>query len=143
MMIMRRQVYQHLTAALGDAEREAIQLMLDSFKRPDFRKGVVSFLEKRPPLAPLSQPRDEAGTDRASGGDVRYSGVRHISGSWRVRVGGIQVVTAKTLFRSINLPPPRIRRRGAAGSSLVNLGGRVKASHADLLLPLTGAGDVV
>jgi enoyl-CoA hydratase/carnithine racemase len=23
--------------------------MLESFKRPDFREGVVSFLEKRPP----------------------------------------------------------------------------------------------
>jgi enoyl-CoA hydratase/carnithine racemase len=49
MMIMKRQVYQHLTADLGTAEREAVGLMLESFKRPDFREGVVSFLEKRPP----------------------------------------------------------------------------------------------
>ena len=34
------------------AEKEAIALMLDSFKRPDFREGVVSFLEKRPPRFP-------------------------------------------------------------------------------------------
>ncbi len=49
MAIMKRQVYQHWTAELVDAEREAVQLMLQSFKRPDFREGVVSFMEKRPP----------------------------------------------------------------------------------------------
>jgi enoyl-CoA hydratase/carnithine racemase len=49
MAIMKRQVYQQLTASLGPAEKEAIQLMLESFGRPDFREGVMSFLEKRPP----------------------------------------------------------------------------------------------
>jgi enoyl-CoA hydratase/carnithine racemase len=47
--IMKRQVYQHLTESLGHAEREAIQLMVESFDRPDFREGVLSFLEKRSP----------------------------------------------------------------------------------------------
>jgi len=47
--IMKRQVYQHLTESLGHAEREAVQLMLESFDRPDFREGVTSFVEKRPP----------------------------------------------------------------------------------------------
>jgi enoyl-CoA hydratase/carnithine racemase len=49
MRIMKRQVYQHLTESLGAAEKEAIQLMRESFDRPDFREGVMSFLEKRPP----------------------------------------------------------------------------------------------
>jgi enoyl-CoA hydratase/carnithine racemase len=49
MAIMKRQVYQQLAARLGPSEREAVQLMLESFKRPDFREGVASFLEKRPP----------------------------------------------------------------------------------------------
>lgn len=47
--VMKRQVYQHWTSELGPAEREAVRLMVESFQRPDFREGVVSFLEKRPP----------------------------------------------------------------------------------------------
>jgi enoyl-CoA hydratase/carnithine racemase len=47
--IMKRQVYQHLTESLGVAEKEAVRLMIESFDRPDFREGVMSFLEKRPP----------------------------------------------------------------------------------------------
>jgi enoyl-CoA hydratase/carnithine racemase len=49
MAIMKRQVYQHLGGCLGPAEREAVQLMLESFDRPDQREGVMSFLEKRSP----------------------------------------------------------------------------------------------
>ena len=49
MAVMKRQVYQQLHAALGPSEREAVALMLESFKRPDFREGVGSFLEKRLP----------------------------------------------------------------------------------------------
>jgi enoyl-CoA hydratase/carnithine racemase len=49
MQIMKRQVYQHLTDTLGNAERESIRLMIESFDRPDFKEGVMSFLEKRSP----------------------------------------------------------------------------------------------
>jgi enoyl-CoA hydratase/carnithine racemase len=47
--IMKRQVYEQLTTSLGPAEREAQRLMVESFGRPDFKEGVRSFLEKRPP----------------------------------------------------------------------------------------------
>lgn len=47
--IMKRQVYQQLTRELGPSEQEAFRLMVESFARPDFKEGVVSFLEKRPP----------------------------------------------------------------------------------------------
>jgi enoyl-CoA hydratase/carnithine racemase len=47
--IMKRQVYQNLTDSLGQAEKESIRLMIESFDRPDFREGVRSFLEKRAP----------------------------------------------------------------------------------------------
>lgn len=49
MAIMKRQVYQQMHAGLLAAEREARQLMLDSFGRPDFREGVRSFTDRRPP----------------------------------------------------------------------------------------------
>jgi enoyl-CoA hydratase/carnithine racemase len=47
--IMKRQVYQQLHAGLLGAEQEAYHLMLESFGRPDFREGVNSYLERRPP----------------------------------------------------------------------------------------------
>jgi enoyl-CoA hydratase/carnithine racemase len=47
--IIKRQVYEQSHRGLGPAEREAQRLMLESFGRPDFREGVTSFLEKRPP----------------------------------------------------------------------------------------------
>lgn len=49
MAIMKRQVYQQLHAGLFAAEREARGLMVESFGRPDFREGVRSYLERRPP----------------------------------------------------------------------------------------------
>lgn len=50
MAIMKRQVYQQLHAGMLEAERAARQLMVESFGRPDFREGVNSFVERRPPV---------------------------------------------------------------------------------------------
>ena len=52
MAVMKRQVYQDLSERLGPAEKKAVKLMFESFERPDFREGVKSFLEKRPPKFP-------------------------------------------------------------------------------------------
>jgi enoyl-CoA hydratase/carnithine racemase len=49
MAIMKRQVYTNLTKDLGHAMSEAIALMVESFSRKDFREGVQSYLDKRPP----------------------------------------------------------------------------------------------
>lgn len=49
MAVMKREVYEHLTRTLGEAQDDAFRLMGESFGRPDFREGVRSFLEKRPP----------------------------------------------------------------------------------------------
>jgi enoyl-CoA hydratase/carnithine racemase len=50
MAIMKRQVYQQLHAGMAEAERQARLLMAESFGRPDFREGVTSFVERRPPV---------------------------------------------------------------------------------------------
>lgn len=49
MATMKRQVYQDLSERLGPAEKESVRLMFETFAQPDFREGVTSFLEKRPP----------------------------------------------------------------------------------------------
>lgn len=49
LMLMKQQVYRHLNMQLGEAMQETNQLMAESLKRPDFKEGVRSFMEKRPP----------------------------------------------------------------------------------------------
>ncbi len=52
MAVMKRQVWQRLEAELDPSLRESIELMAESFDRPDFKEGVQSFLERRPPRFP-------------------------------------------------------------------------------------------
>ncbi len=47
--IIKAQVYRHLNMELGEAMKETNTWMAQSLKREDFREGVRSFLEKRPP----------------------------------------------------------------------------------------------
>lgn len=47
--IIKRQVWDSLMTDLGPSVDIAIQEMMDSFGTDDFREGVSSFLEKRPP----------------------------------------------------------------------------------------------
>lgn len=49
MAVMKQQVYTHPQMPLEDALDESIRLMEASLRRPDFREGVASFVEKRPP----------------------------------------------------------------------------------------------
>ncbi len=49
LMVMKQQVYKHLNAQLGEAMRETNTLMDESLARDDFKEGVRSFIEKRPP----------------------------------------------------------------------------------------------
>jgi enoyl-CoA hydratase/carnithine racemase len=52
MAAMKRQVYRDLNQTLGQAQDQAVELMKESFTRPDFAEGVKSFLERRPPEFP-------------------------------------------------------------------------------------------
>jgi len=47
--VIKAQVYRHLNVPLGEAMRETNAWMDESLKREDFREGVRSFIEKRPP----------------------------------------------------------------------------------------------
>lgn len=47
--VMKRQIYEDQTETLAHANKNARELMVESFGRPDFKEGVRSFMEKRPP----------------------------------------------------------------------------------------------
>jgi enoyl-CoA hydratase/carnithine racemase len=58
LMVMKQQIYRHLNMPLGDAMRDTNTLMAESLKRDDFREGVRSFMERRPPkFKPLQVKR--------------------------------------------------------------------------------------
>ena len=48
-MMMKRQVYKHLNRELGESMDESTVWMDESLARNDFKEGVASFVEKRPP----------------------------------------------------------------------------------------------
>ena len=48
MAIIKSQVYGGLNANLGPSERQAIQLMMQSFAGLDFKEGIAAHNEKRP-----------------------------------------------------------------------------------------------
>jgi enoyl-CoA hydratase/carnithine racemase len=47
--VIKAQVYRHLNMPLGEAMRETNAWMDESLQREDFREGVRSYMEKRPP----------------------------------------------------------------------------------------------
>ena len=47
--MMKKQIYKHLNQELGSAMVESNQWMDESLSRGDFKEGVSSFVEKRPP----------------------------------------------------------------------------------------------
>lgn len=49
---MKSQVYAAYETDLETARNEANRLMAESFAKPDFKEGVTSFVEKRPPAFP-------------------------------------------------------------------------------------------
>jgi enoyl-CoA hydratase/carnithine racemase len=49
LMMMKRQVWRHLNRDLAEAMRESTLWTEESLARPDFKEGVASFVEKRPP----------------------------------------------------------------------------------------------
>jgi enoyl-CoA hydratase/carnithine racemase len=47
--VIKAQVHRHLNMQLGEAMLETNDLMATSLEKDDFREGVRSFIEKRPP----------------------------------------------------------------------------------------------
>jgi enoyl-CoA hydratase/carnithine racemase len=49
LQVMKAQVYRHLNMPLAEAMTETNDWMAQSLTKDDFREGVRSFIEKRPP----------------------------------------------------------------------------------------------
>lgn len=49
MAVMKDQIYRHRELSVDEAVEESIQLMNESLRRSDFKEGVASYLDKRPP----------------------------------------------------------------------------------------------
>ncbi|NNE11631.1 MAG: enoyl-CoA hydratase [Ilumatobacter sp.] len=49
MAVMKQQIYTHPQLGIDEALADSIRLMEESVRRPDFKEGVASFVEKRPP----------------------------------------------------------------------------------------------
>jgi len=49
LMMMKKQVWRHMNRELGVAAAETSRWIDESLARDDFKEGVASFLEKRPP----------------------------------------------------------------------------------------------
>jgi enoyl-CoA hydratase/carnithine racemase len=49
MAVIKRQVYGHWDGGLGAALEESLRLMEQSLATDDFREGVASYVEQRPP----------------------------------------------------------------------------------------------
>ena len=49
MATMKRQVWRHMELGMAEALEESNALMANSLRRPDFKEGVASFVEKREP----------------------------------------------------------------------------------------------
>jgi enoyl-CoA hydratase/carnithine racemase len=59
-MIMKQQIYRGLMQSLGPALEDANALMSVSLRREDFKEGVASYLEKRPPRFARVTPESRA-----------------------------------------------------------------------------------
>ena len=49
LMVIKQQVYKHLDLDFAAAMEETVRLMDESLQRSDFREGVRSYIERRPP----------------------------------------------------------------------------------------------